>query len=282
MDALESMRTSDRLTSNEREIAAYILAHPEEVSRMSSRELARRTYTSATAIARLSKKLGFANFNELKVNIVSDLKRVQTPNTDLRAGEDIALTVARIATLERRIVDETERRLSYEAIARAAEMVSRATHLDLLAFGPSATMADYAAHNFLRTGKIPTLHNEVDRITYLSLTARPDHVALIVSRGGEDQRLVEAQRNLRQRGVGSIVMTCTPQSTLARGADVCLEGIFEDVFEKVGDVTFLMSCKYLFDVLLAVVVARNYDESYRLERQWAKIYHERLDVNVPQ
>lgn len=51
------------------------------------------------------------------------------------------------------------------------------------------------------------------------------------------------------------------------------------MFEKVGDVTFLMSCKYLFYVLLALVIADNYDESFRLERLWAKIYHERLDVN---
>lgn len=207
MGALESMRASGRLTDNERGVCDYILAHPEEVSRMSSRELARRTYTSATAIARLAKKLGYANFNELKVNIVSDLKRVQTPSTDLRAGEDVALTVARIATLERRIVDETERRLSYADIARAARMISGASYIDLIAFGPNATMADYAAHNFLRTGKVCSLFSEVDRITYLSLTAPPDHVALLVSRGGEDKRLVEAQRNLSDRQVGTTIIT---------------------------------------------------------------------------
>ena len=279
MGTLDDMRHNAKLTDNDREICAYILAHPEEVSRMSSRELARRTYTSATAIARLSKRLGFENFNDLKVNIVSDLKRVRTPNTDLRADESVVLAVARIATLEKRVVDETEARLSYEAIARAATILSDARCIDFLASGPSAAMAEYASHNFLRTGKVSTLYEEMDRIVYLSLTATPDHAAVIVSRGGEDRTLREAQAHLKERGVKTIVITCTTDSTLARGANVMLEGIFEDIFEKAGDVTFLMSCKYLFDVLLALVIADNYEESYRLERLWAKIYHERLDVN---
>ncbi len=68
---IDKLNENYHLSENERVIALYMLEHLEEIPHLSSREFAKRTYTSATTIIRFIKKLGYKNYNDFKYNIVS-------------------------------------------------------------------------------------------------------------------------------------------------------------------------------------------------------------------
>ena len=121
MNALEHLRREEHFTENEKQIARYILKQPEAATRMSSRELARETFTSPTSVLRFCKKLGFHNYNDFKVNIVSELKSIDLASTIVSRNENALLVLGKMATLEAQVIKETMRRASPEALEGIAK-----------------------------------------------------------------------------------------------------------------------------------------------------------------
>lgn len=54
------------LTRVEEDIAQFIISHQEELEKLSTRAIAKETYTSSSAVIRLAHKLGFEGYNDLK------------------------------------------------------------------------------------------------------------------------------------------------------------------------------------------------------------------------
>lgn len=65
-------------THAEVEIAHYILNHGEDVLNLSSKELAKRTYTSPATIVRLCRKLGLEGYNDFKIKYSAELQYTLT------------------------------------------------------------------------------------------------------------------------------------------------------------------------------------------------------------
>lgn len=59
---------------SEQNAAHYILANPDEVIRLSIKELAERSESSQAAIIRMCKSIGVDGFQELKIRIAGDLQ----------------------------------------------------------------------------------------------------------------------------------------------------------------------------------------------------------------
>ena len=65
MELLKKLEHKDHFTEREREIADYILRNCEAVLKMTTRELASETFTSATVIVRFVKKSAMTVFRIL-------------------------------------------------------------------------------------------------------------------------------------------------------------------------------------------------------------------------
>lgn len=66
---LEKIAQDYRLNDNDLYLAQYIIDHSDEVIHLSTHQLAKNTYTSATAVVRFVKKLGFVSYNDFKIHI---------------------------------------------------------------------------------------------------------------------------------------------------------------------------------------------------------------------
>ena len=60
------------LTPVEQNIAEYMMEHIDDLKRLSTRDLARLTFTSSSAVIRLAHKLGYQGYNELKAQIIAE------------------------------------------------------------------------------------------------------------------------------------------------------------------------------------------------------------------
>ena len=69
-----------RFSETEREILAFMLENEEFVAESTINSLAHKTYTSTSSIIRLTKKLNFSGFAELKYFIKSSLSRSEPFN----------------------------------------------------------------------------------------------------------------------------------------------------------------------------------------------------------
>lgn len=64
MKVLMKLSEMQNFTPNEKSIASYILLHKESILHLNIQELAKATYTSHSAINRLTHKLGLAGYKE--------------------------------------------------------------------------------------------------------------------------------------------------------------------------------------------------------------------------
>lgn len=277
MDTFDKLRESTGLTDNERAIVAYILDNPEETARISSRELARRTYTSPTAVLRLSKKLGFENYNALKVNIVSDLKRAPLGDVGIRSGDNALAVLGKVAELEQTVIARMREDVSAGELRRVTGLVNASRYVDLMGVDANATLCEYAAHLLVMAGCIATPLHEMDRMIYLSLGAPRDHIVFLVSRSGTDRTLLEAAANLSAHGVETVALTAHAASPLARACSHSFVLAYEDVRGRLADVAFFTAGKYLIDTLYAQLVSDSYDEVADLVDHYAALYASELD-----
>lgn len=97
---LDRLNENYHLSENDQVIVTYLLEHLEEIPQLSSRELAKRTYTSATTIIRFIKKLGYKNYSDFKYHIVLMLKNMNLDNYDIFSGEDILSISQKVSQLE--------------------------------------------------------------------------------------------------------------------------------------------------------------------------------------
>lgn len=86
---LDKLIENYHLSENDQLIATYMIEHLEDIPRLSSREFAKRTYTTATSIIRFVKKIGYKNYNDFKYHIVLMLKNMDLEDYDIFSGEDI-------------------------------------------------------------------------------------------------------------------------------------------------------------------------------------------------
>ncbi|MEY8437796.1 MurR/RpiR family transcriptional regulator [Atopobiaceae bacterium 24-176] len=277
MDVFQSLRQSRELTENERMIAGYVLDHPEEVARMSSRELARRTYTNPTAVLRFSRKLGFDNFNDFKVNIVSDLKRARMDGVRVRPTDAPVAVCDKMAHLNARIVEETKRKLSMRTLRQVASLIEGAAAVDFFATDLNAAVASYATHILCLAGKLCCVLDTLDRSVYSALVAPADHVAFLVSKSGMDRTLLEVADVLKGRHVPTVAITASPNAPLAGRCDHVLEAFYFTRSERFGEMVFGTSCKYLYDTLFAMVYAGSTERVEALARSYDALYYDRLD-----
>ncbi len=277
MDLESKLRNDKHLTETERHVAEYILAHPVEASRVSARELGRRTLTSGSAVLRFCHKLGFQSYNDFKINLVSDLKRMSPANTMIASGERAITAIAKMEALERQVIEETKEKLDPEVVERIAREIHDHSCVDFFAFDTNATLASYAAHNLMLTGHLANVYQDMDRTEYFSLYASTDHVAFLISRSGTDRALIAAGREMARRGLVTVAVTAQPESELARQATYVLQGFYHMEFDKFGDVVFDASLKYLFDILFVMTFSKDSDYVYKINEQYYDLYYRELD-----
>lgn len=82
MNLFINLKENKDLSKNERVLADYILKHPEDVLKMSSKYLGKICFVSTATVYRLCDKLGLSGFSDLKIKITSSLDDYRKSNED--------------------------------------------------------------------------------------------------------------------------------------------------------------------------------------------------------
>lgn len=111
---LEHIVQDYQLNENDKYMLQYVLDHSEEVVHMSTRQLAEKTYTNATAVVRFVKKIGFANYGDFKIHLHDFLSRYHLQKMEILSHEGLLSIMDKLAALEAGIIDQTRSMISFE------------------------------------------------------------------------------------------------------------------------------------------------------------------------
>ncbi len=277
MRLLKAMNENERFNSTEQSIIKYIMANSKGIAALSIRELAERTFTSPAAIFRLCQKLNLKGYTEFKIKFISEISRTSNlggpilkhPITDKNPPD---LVVKKIAALEIESIEETKNEMDIEQLIRVAKLIADAQMVDFYAYDANYYTAQITAYNFMQIKKNAVATMSSNSQYMQALICDKTHVAIILSRTGENKRLIDIAKILNRRKIKSILMSPVKNSTLAKLADEFLYIANTEEYLDMGNMIFNVGVRYYQDVLFGILLAQDYWGIKRTYDQFEDIF----------
>jgi DNA-binding MurR/RpiR family transcriptional regulator len=277
MKLLKVLQDRKRFSITEQSVIDYALAHPEEISGLSARQLGERAFTSSAAVIRLCQKLGLSGYAEFRVRfaseVVRDLAEGRTLDKSITNKDTIRSIMDKVARIEADALEETRSGVDPAIIMRTTFLLEHAEHIDFYAQDNNIMLAQFASYCFMHAQKYSTVHT-MTNIQYLqSLSTPATHVAFIISRTGENRQLIEMARNLRKQKNSIILLTSVEKSTLTGLADEVINVASADNFNELGSVVFLVGAKYIMEVLFGTLMAHHYQKALTMNEIYEQMFY---------
>ena len=270
----KQLQDKDGFSESEAMIADYLLANFRMLPGMSTRQLAKETFTSSAAIVRFSQKLGFGGYTEFRVKFLAEMMQyMERPHGDeliMTDRDSVHSILDKVTSIEIDALKDTRSMLEPADFVRALAILNKTDHIDFYATDNNLDIANMASSGFIMANKCSTVHLAMT-MQYLQATGAPkDHVAFFISRTGENRMLLDVAHLLKMRGNPIILITAVPRSNLANMADVVFPVATVKSMEELGPRVFLMGAKYVTDILFAVLMTRVDFHNAQQKEQWLR------------
>ncbi len=195
-----------KLTDTDDQIVAYIQKHKAEVVTLSIQRLAALFYTVPNTLSRLSKKLGYDGFSQLKNSLKEEVHGEQPEPQD-----SLAYNIRRTFEL-----------IDPEKMAIVARMVHGAGRVLLFGVGDTAPFCALLAKHLKIGEKEAEFHgHRHETMEEIALLTAHD-LLFIISLSGETAQVLEIAEVGKRKGVPIISLTHFSRNSLQRIADVNL------------------------------------------------------------
>ncbi len=211
-------------TSTEKKIAKYLLENPEQVLSMSIYQIATETDASPASITRLSHKLGYNTFKEMRQDLapaadelaVDDFKRV------MGWFDNTEELVKNYLTGMNNVCRQALQLNSMSSIRKAANLICRAETIYLFGIGASSLIAMHLQEKLVKIHKRCIFNLDSDFAVQVANVATPKDLAIVISYSGFSPDILRATRNARQNNCKVLAMVRQGNSPLRKMANYTL------------------------------------------------------------
>lgn len=268
MKLLRQLSEMSHFTPNEQSIAAYILDHRENMLQLNIQELAKATYTSHSAINRLTRKLGLSGFKEFTLQLAREFQQhTQTPsnvdpNYPFELDESALQVAGEIAELMKETLNKAYTYMDDAVLARTALMLDQSERIFIYALGDSQIRARSFQNKLIKINKYAVIATDLYEWAYHTVNLTPDDCAIFLTYHGNSPIFVKAARHLRQQGVPLITITAAEQSELAELSTLCICVPGDEVkHAKIGTFSSQMAFEYVLNVIYSCIYKISYTQN---------------------
>lgn len=206
------LRYEFQLNDTDDRIVDYINEHRKEILSLSIQKAAADLYISPNSVMRLSKKLGYSGFSELKYAINGEDKPID---------KDKTLVKQMMEQLPENIV-RTLDTIEESTIRRASDMLKHAHCCILAGVGDSYPFCEMMKNNLRCFGKNVQCDVQIHDMMYSVEHGKPEDIVVIISARGENERLLSIGKKAKKKGMQLISITHLEMNPLAEMADLRL------------------------------------------------------------
>ncbi|MFV0394652.1 MAG: MurR/RpiR family transcriptional regulator [Coprobacillaceae bacterium] len=274
MSLLKKMELGQDFSSVEKVISKYILENGEDILKMSTKDLAKKTYTSPASIVRFCRTLDFKGYNEFKIALAAQLQYSHLNTENVNANypfnkkDSLHAISNSIATLSKESIDITMRNLDYEELRLIVQMLVNSEVIDMYAVSGPLRMASDFQYKMFRIGKVVRVSQMINEQLFQAAQSTKGHVAILISYSGETEEVIQAAKILKKKQIPMIGITSFGQNQLANYCDRILYlNSSELIYSKISTFSSTLSLHIILDILYASIFARDYDENltYKIE-----------------
>lgn len=129
----------EAISPTEREIADYLLQHPEDVIDLSIHELAKRTFSSPSTIIRMCHRIGFEGFKEFRKAITYEMairrQNKEAEQKEITRSDSLEDIVEKITYKNIMSLEDTKNLLDTETLEKCVELVRGARMVFYCTYG---------------------------------------------------------------------------------------------------------------------------------------------------
>lgn len=248
----------------EKGVLKLLLESPESAVNCSIRQLADSSFTSASTIIRLCRKMGFKGYKEFHKSLLYEVAvRKDTKSEHKREiqREDSLETIVSKVTYKNMLSLENTRKLAdLEALQKCVELLNSARCIVLFGIGASLLVARDAYLKFIRVNKNCYFCDDWHLQLIHAQNTKPEDVAIVVSYSGMTNETIRCATVAKMNHTPIIAITRFETSPLAKLADYNLYVATTELFFRSGAMSSRISQLNMIDILYAAYVNQNYEE----------------------
>ena len=253
----------DNLSKTDQRIATFILDNRLTAPTMALREIAEGCATSSPTVSRFIKRLGFDDFNDLRLSLARD-EGEQTSTTSVigRSTESVSLnrfqeSLHYILTCKTAELADTVARLDEQTIVQLIERFNQAQTILIAGVGNTRTLADNMAFKLRHLG-LPgvSLASASDAIAFIP-TMTPQDILVVISSSGLSRRLDRLVGLANDLSIPVAIITSNPQSPLIEQSQYVIMSTQRDRLFAYGVPFSHNSTNFIIEVLFLFIHASN-------------------------
>lgn len=263
---------------SEENVIEFIKEKQELIENYSTTEIAAETYTSPSILVRISKKLGFTGWRELKKAYLAEIRYLKGHFADVDANKpfnknDDVFTIAnKIAQLKQESIQDTLALLDAGQLRQAVKLLRKANVIKFFGLSNQLFLGEEFIFKLRHIGKTAELFPVQNTMFQEAVMSTPLDCAVIVSYSGESDPLFKTVRLLQQNQVPIIAITSIGENRLEKNSDVVLHiSTREKSFSKIAGFSSLESVSLILDILYSCYFSADYEQHWQYKLRVAQL-----------
>lgn len=253
-------QSQSAFTDTEKKIAEYLIQNKNEVVNYSAQILAGKTKSSAAAIIRFSKKLGYKGFMSLKVELAKDLgDNDELFDIIIKNKDSMETLIQKSYNLNVQNLKETYRMITEKNLVEAVDCILHSEKIYLYGSGGSGIVCRDFMHKLSRINKTVVYQEDFHmQLTQTAFISEKD-VAIAISYGGNTKEVNVAMKHAKKNGTKTIGITKNAKTILSKIIDIPLFIPIEEKEIRLGAISSRFSSLMVTDLLYLAIAKDNFD-----------------------
>lgn len=199
-------------------VAQFLQDNPDRLINMSIVQVSRETGTAPSTVVEFCKKMGFPGFKSLKIAVAQEMELMKSMKVNMNRVADIS---SDLATFVFANVQEALSLIDKSELKKAAQVVTRSSVVDILAFGFDSVAANDLFLKLKEFGyQVNCFHNPFLQSISASRIGK-EGCSIAISSSHSSRDLLDSMRYARHSGA-VVIAVAPPDSTIAQEADIVL------------------------------------------------------------
>ena len=283
MSVIQLLKQNADFTETENRIASFILTNLEKIPNLTITELATATYTSHSAIIRLSQKLHFAGYREFKNALIKAalLKTNQEqqidnnfPFNERSTDKDITET---LANLTQNTIAETVAQLDMTAFSKICACLLKANNIMIYGQGDSQIVARSFQNKLVKINKVAIIPEEYREEAWNTTNLTVEDCAIFITYGGRMKHYSKIMEYLKSQRIPTVLLTGNPKTSLLKFAKYSLITDNNELdYAKISPFSSQIGFNFLLNCIYAGMFKRNFQKNIDILSNRQKIIQKGL------
>jgi DNA-binding MurR/RpiR family transcriptional regulator len=254
----------DAMTQADRQIAEFIIHHPEKMLSLSSGALAEATGRSQSSVVKFSQKLGFGGYQQLKLAVSkAKAQEWQAPggviHGTIEASDNYLTILQKLIGSKLLSMRETTAANSESTIDAALEALMSGRKILLAGVGASFLVARDFSFKLLKLGRTALTDSDSHIQIVNASGLSPDDVLVALSHSGRSIEVLRIAELAKARGARVISVTGLHPNPLIELADIHLYTVADEERVRSSAITARDAQLVLMDMLFILLLSRQPD-----------------------